>query len=61
MMVYSTKNREYVTTTNVVSMNKNDYKPVRINDRGTEELWVRTINGKVVEKKWKRINYKYRR
>ncbi len=60
-LAYTTKgkieNRVSSTTTKIVNGKLNDYRPIR--REGSQELWVRIVNGVIVEEKWKRINYKH--
>lgn len=55
-LVYTTKGKVKETTTNIVDVKVNDYRPIK--REGNKELWARIIKGVVVEKKWKRIGYK---
>jgi len=56
MICYSTKDKKNKLTTTELSLLKfNDYKRVRLNENGTEALWVRTEFGEVVSLKWKRV------
>lgn len=55
-LVYSTKGKVKETTTNIVGVKANDYRPIK--REGNKELWARFVKGVMVEKKWKRIGYK---